>query len=402
MILFELKNIASQSKLPPGCIAFGRGASRSFVKQWLSFWSNVKNDFSFVLILAGSRTAELEGISAAGATSASRKFTAVADAELLLNGPGSHRKFALPPLDGGVSPALISYVSSRFIGVDPIVVSVGLPCLPEFPHLRLEPLVHGPANCVSTGKAMDQERVRSLWDRGFSIGRKLSRPLVLAECVPGGTTTAQAVLTGLGLSVSDLISGSSVEPPRDLKTIVVGRGLKSANFQGRISPYQLLAAIGDPFQPVAVGLLLGARQSGQQVVMAGGSQMVAVLAMALWDLNAEQRRDLVSRVVVGTTAWLATENSSSLKKVGNLELLLDRVGEYFGVNLLGLSTGLRFHTSTHKELRDYERGYVKEGVGAGALALLAQVNGISCNQLVDACDSAIEKLEGTFSEKSID
>ena len=40
-----------------------------------------------LLVLAATRTAEQEGISAAGATAAARRTTAVADAELLLKGP---------------------------------------------------------------------------------------------------------------------------------------------------------------------------------------------------------------------------------------------------------------------------------------------------------------------------
>ena len=49
---------------------------------------------AFFLILAGSQTAEIEGISAAGSTAVSRRYTAVADAELLLRGPMSSKKMA--------------------------------------------------------------------------------------------------------------------------------------------------------------------------------------------------------------------------------------------------------------------------------------------------------------------
>ena len=49
-------------------------------------------------------------------------------------------------------------------------------------------------------------------------------------------------------------------------------------------------------------------------------------------------------------------------------------------------------SSTHQPLRDYERGYVKEGVGAGALLLLAQLRGSSCVDLVLDCERALEQL----------
>ena len=63
-----------------------------------------------LLLLAGTATAAVPGISAAGATPESRRLTAAADAELLLLGPAQLRPHALPPLPAGVSPALIARV----------------------------------------------------------------------------------------------------------------------------------------------------------------------------------------------------------------------------------------------------------------------------------------------------
>ena len=52
---------------------------------------------------------------------------------------------------------------------------------------------------------------------GIAMGLRLRKPLLLAECVPGGTTTALAVLTGIGLSVGEFISGSTRKPAVNLK-----------------------------------------------------------------------------------------------------------------------------------------------------------------------------------------
>ena len=49
---------------------------------------------------------------------------------------------------------------------------------------------------------------------------------------------------------------------------------------------------------------------------------------------------------------------------------------------------LRFHGCTSPALRDYERGYVKEGVGAGGLSLLWQLAGRDPAVLAAACDRA--------------
>ena len=66
--------------------------------------------------------------------------------------------------------------------------------------------------------------------------------------------------------------------------------------------------------------------------------------------------------------------------------------EHLACALSVLCFGVRFHISTLQPLRDYERGYVKEGVGAGALLLLAQLRGCSCADLVLDCEHALEQL----------
>ncbi len=397
LIPFELnKGTISFSKdCSTSCKAFGSAATLGKVESCLATWREGIHDWMVLLVLAGTRTAEIQGISAAGATSDSRRLTALADAELLLQGPSSLRRNPLPPLSGGVSPALISYVASRLIGVSPAVIAAGLFEQPLFPHFLLEPVSLGPSACLTTGKAMSCERVRRLWDRGFQMGLKLRKPLLLAECVPGGTTTAQAVLTGLGLSVSDLISGSARNPPTLLKKMVVERGLRASGLHVNPPPQRLLAAVGDPFQPVAAGLLLGAREAGQQVLLGGGSQMLAVLALALSSLQPSLRAEFVEGVAIATTAWLVEETTSLFKDASGSALLqlIDRVGKHFDVDLFGLSTGLHFHGSSQDVLRDYECGYIKEGVGAGALALMAQIDGVSCKDLVVACEEAVDELQ---------
>jgi len=393
LTLFEKVTDSGPSiKLPFGCKAFGAGVACRNPQNWFDSWMHEFEDFNALLVLAGSLTAEIDGISAAGSTALSRRYTALADAELLLHGPCGSRAFSLPPLPAGVSPALISYVASRFIGVTPLVLAVGLHQMPSFPYLCLECPVNGPAACLSSGHAMSYERVESLWAKGFAMGLKLRKPLLLAECVPGGTTTAQAVLTGLGLSVSSLISGSALMPPVALKTQLISEGLRASKLGLQPSPKKLLAAVGDPFQPVAVGLLLGARQAGQKVLLGGGCQMLAVLALALEELSATLRPDFVEGIVLGTTAWLVDEVNSKDQSKSSLLRLLDVVGDYFGVGLVGMSTGLRFDRSRFQSLQDYETGYVKEGVGAGAFALLAQLHGTSCKELVDACEISLDEL----------
>ncbi len=386
------REIAVNPLLPEECKAFGEGATNKRVKAWLKFWQKSLGNIDFCLVLAGSRTAEVEGISAAGATPASRKYTAIADAEFLLKGPSSNAKWPLPPLESGITPALISYVALQRLGLSPLVIPIGLTQEPVFSHIAIEQPPKGPASCLSTGHAMKISRVEDLWEKGLLMGRRLFNPLLIAECVPGGTTTAQAVLTGLGLPISDFISGSLRNPPVDLKRDLVTRGLKAAGFEGNSSPKKLLAAVGDPFQPFTAGLLIGAREARQQVLLGGGSQMLAIIALALSVIPSSSRQSFVDGISIATTSWLLDEPSQKNKSRNAMLQLTNQVGNFFEVSLMGFASGLRFDRSSYKVLRDYEDGYVKEGVGAGALAFLAQLHGASRTELVDSCEKTIFEL----------
>jgi uncharacterized protein (TIGR00303 family) len=344
-----------------------------------------------LLLLAATATAEQPGISAAGATPQARRFTAAADAELLLLGPAARRPHALPPLPAGVSPALITHVGLRDLGLIPRVrvVDLGCPVAPAVPHLRL-PLVEtaGPAACVSSGEAMKPQRVNALLERGrrWGEGWPPQEPLLLGECVPGGTTTALAVMQGLGLAADGLVSGSLREPAHGLKARLVRQGLAAANLPRTADPLAVLAAVGDPMQVLAVGLLQALAQRRVPVLLAGGSQMAAVLAAALALTAPTRRPALAACCAVATTAWVAEEAGSDLAR------LMQLIGERWEVEPQLQVASLHFHGCSSQALYDYECGYVKEGVGAGGVAVLWELAGRAPAELAQACDQACVQL----------
>ncbi len=378
--------------LPSGVLAFGDGLQDQNFNERLKILQENITNMEFFLILAGSQTAEIDGISAAGSTPVSRRYTAVADAELLLRGPLISKRWPLPPLPAGVSPALISYVASKFLKIKPTIISAGLLQTPPFSHIALESPEMGPSRCLSSGNAMEKTRVKHLLDGGFKLGKKLKKSLLITECVPGGTSTAFAVLLGLGINVNGLISGSYRKPPSELKAKLVNQGLKAAKLNKNPSSVELIAAVGDPFQPIAVGLLMGAIESGQDVLLGGGCQMLAVLALALNEIEPKLRSEVTSKILIGTTSWLVDESLSTAKNRNSFIHLMNHVANHFKVNILGLASGYRFNDSNQKVLRDYEIGYVKEGVGAGALSLLAQIKGLTQKEMVEKCDLEVANL----------
>ncbi len=378
--------------LPAGCKAYGSRATNQDIRDWFSNWTIDSNNIQLILVLAGTKTSEIDGISAAGLTPISRRYTALADAELFLNGFKNEPKWPLPALPAGISPALISHVAAKLLRLDPLIISAGLFERPTFPHLLIEEDSFGPSNCISQGKSMKKSRVNNLLSKSMLIGKDIKKPLVITECVPGGTTTAQAILTGLGIPVGDFIGSSVIEPPLELKKNIVQEGLNAAQLEESPLPEDLMAAVGDPFQPVAVGLLLGAREAEQPVLLGGGSQMLAILALAITFLKPEKRLHFLRGVSIGTTAWLAEEKNAKFTGSNSSFVNLIRLVEnHLNIEILAISSGLRFHESTKKVLRDYEIGYIKEGVGAGALVLLSQLNGVSCRELVDNCEKLIDQ-----------
>ena len=57
------------------------------------------NNFKIFLVIAGTNTSQIPGISAAGINAKSRRITALADAEFLLKGASKDHKYKLPFLN---------------------------------------------------------------------------------------------------------------------------------------------------------------------------------------------------------------------------------------------------------------------------------------------------------------
>lgn len=318
---------------------------------------------ALALVLGFTETGLIPGISAAGATPADRRTTALADAEWMVNGPQPHPIFPLPPLQAGASPALISRAVIAGQAIPLTVFNAGLPQPPTVAHIDLG---GQPAQCLTTSQALPLDIVKHLFQTGLQWGETLAADpttsyLLLAECVVGGTTTALALLQGLGIDAMDRVNSSHPICNHDQKREIVQQGLAQARqIWGEAIPHPLevVAALGDPMQPVVAGMALAASRT-QPVMLAGGTQMLAVygLMVALAQTNSLPWNP--ENVVVGTTRWVAADPTG------------DTVGLAQAMNACLLATDLSFADSRFAALRAYEQGFVKEGVGAGACAIAA-------------------------------
>lgn len=335
-------------------------------------------------VLGFTKTGLIPGISAAGATPEDRRYTAIADAEFLYHGPQQHPRYPLPPLQAGASPVLISRAVVEALSIPVYLFNAGLPTPPAVPAIDLGGTV---AECVHTGQAFAQPVVEHLFQQGLYWGEKLTAEvpasyLILAECVVGGTTTALAVLTALGIAANGRVNSSHPTCNHDQKWHIVQQGLaRLKTLTHSLDALEVVAAIGDPMQPTLAGMAIAAsRQKG--VLLAGGTQMLAVFALA--KALAEQQHLLwqPENIVVGTTRWVAEDSTGDTP---GLAVLIGSVPL--------MATPLSFADSQIPQLQVYEQGYVKEGVGAGGCAIAASLyQGWQQTELL----TAIENLAKRF------
>jgi uncharacterized protein (TIGR00303 family) len=267
------------------------------------------------------------------------------------------------------------------MNVEACFVAAGLRVWPAAP-VRLRTIACGPGGSVADGRAVPE--AKHLFEAGRCLGRELAEHtpyLVLGESVPGGTTTALALLLSLGIPATGRVSGSVPDNSHPLKQAVVERGLAAAGLRpgdGQADPLGAVACLGDPMQPLAAGIAAAATDAGVDVLLAGGSQMVAVAAL----LAALCGPAALDQIALGTTRWVIADPAAD---VAGLTADVSPDLPLLGVNL-------DFSASRHAGLRAYERCLVKEGVGAGGACLAALLSGATLEQLHTAIDRAYDTL----------
>lgn len=305
---------------------------------------------AFVCVLGFTATCLIEGISSAGLTAKDRQVTAIADAELLASGKSTR----LPPLTAGVSPAYIARAVVQQLQFPLYIFNAGLPQPPTVPHIDLGGV---PAQCLTTGQALPLDCVKHLFQQGMRWGETLAKAhpyLILSECVVGGTTTALALLTAFGYSAHGKIGSSHAVCNHEQKWQVVQQGL--SQIPPTADPLTLVSALGDPMQIVVAGMAIAlSNQAG--VLLAGGTQMLAVYALLerlAQTLGLAWQKE---NIIVGTTRWVAEDPTAQVIALA----------QQFPIPFVGGQLCLA--DSQYPELRIYESGFVKEGVGAGGAVI---------------------------------
>jgi len=311
----------------------------------------------FLCVIGVTETAKIQGISAAGENPEITDYTPPADVELLQLGKCKCIPGVPVTPDGIPTPALITMSALKLADIPTLVVSAGLKVKPHVPFMELG---GSPGRDVRTGRALDN--AEEVLNRAKIAGENLSKTadyLVIGESIPGGTTTALSVLLAMGVDAKGKVSSSMPVNPHELKIKTAEEGLKAAGVKaGEFAhdPIKAVSTVGDPVQPALAGLVLGAADR-VPVIMAGGTQMAAVLAVVK-----ASNPTVLDNVAVGTTRWIVADKTADLKGL---------VAEIADVPVL--AADLDFSRSRFDGLRAYDAGVVKEGVGCGGASMAAML-----------------------------
>lgn len=342
----------------------------------------------FVCTVAHTETAEIDGLSGAGATAELRRLTAAADVEALFHGRPLCMA-GVPSNPGGApGPVIITLAGLRMAGLNVVAFDAGLRVQPDAPIVQVADRW---GDSITTGRAVPH--AAELFARGLEHGARLAATadaLLLAESVPGGTTTALSVLCGLGYDAWGKVSSSMPGNAHPQKSEVVRAALAAAGFDAGGPPPSALmvaAAVGDPMQPFVAGLALAAMPT-VPVLLAGGSQMAAVLALMV-RLAADHGLPFDAEAVgIATTGWVAHDPTADLAG------LVAEIGD-----VPVFASDINFSASPYRSLRRYEDFLVKEGVGAGATAVVAALlTDASHADLVAAIEQVYRDIYGASVE----
>ena len=322
-------------------------------------------DAIFVLLAGSTEVSRIPGITSAGASSELTMLTPAVDTEIIIGG----RPMIInePPMtpEGIPTPAIVTKACLDLSGIRSMAVNAGYSVPPKVPFFDTG--LH-PALNPSEVKALPD--FRKAFDAGLYLGELLDgrySVIVLAESVPGGTTTAQVVLSSMGSKVTT--SSTMPSDPVQIKGEIVKKAIgRTGYFMG--NPEMAVEQYGDYMMPLALGISKSVKDS--TILFAGGTQMSAV-----YYLNDKINRNQPNRFQV-TTSWVMDHRGDTVQSLvpsGNL-----------------IVSEVSFSGMEENGLRLYERGYVREGAGMGGALWLASIKEKNKEKIYSEIEQYYRKL----------
>jgi len=323
-----------------------------------------------VLAAGTTATARIEGISAAGADPELMAHTPSADAEILVRGQVVEAPAVPVSPTGCPTPAVVTRAVREAVGFDVTVLDAGLS---SPAGVETVPLGASPGRDVRENRAVPD--VRRVFEAAREAGAGIDDGRVfVAETIPGGTTTALGVLTALGEDWG--VSSSLPENPLELKRRVVRAGLDASGLDpggAAGDPLRAVGRMGDPVLAAVAGVVRGALESGVDVTLAGGTQMLAAAALL-------RHGGVDAPLPLATTSFVAADPGTALREAaGALDLDL-------------AVTDPGFERSEHVAMERYVAGEGKEGVGMGGALAYARGAGVPMADVRESVEAAYNRL----------
>lgn len=330
-----------------------------------------------VLFAGTTATASIDGISAAGARPGLLKHTPGADAELLSYGSTVRSPVVPVSPTGCPTPAVMTRAVRESLGFKVTVVDAGLQEPTAAPTVTV--------GARSGGDIRESDPVPTApgaYEAARQFGRQIpDTEVVVAETIPGGTTTALGVLTALGERES--VSSSLADNPVARKREVVTAGLDASNLDpggAGGDPKLAMREMGDPVLATAAGFAHGAVESGTAVTFGGATQLLAVVALL-------RHAGLDTDFPVETTSFVSDDQTADTE-----ELAAD-----LNVSLTVTDPG--FGGTDHPAMAAYTRGEAKEGVGMGAALAFAERAGVSMTAVREQVRTVYDRVTGKGGEE---
>jgi uncharacterized protein (TIGR00303 family) len=330
---------------------------------------------TFILSMSNTKTANIEGITQAGIPGM-LYLTPILDAEFIALGEvRSLPQMAQTP-KGVPTPALITravHTLKPFGNLE--FLDLGLEQQANINYFKTYEFNINPSDAIDADASIN---AIDLFEKGVAFGQEYEPKtdyVILGESVPSGTTTALATASMLGYDCEDLFSSSFKDDPKNIKNEVVKKALEHADLKEEF--FEKLGTVSDNMIIFNAGFILGSIEKDYKLILAGGTQMAAVLLTVNSILKQMHGSIDSSKLALCTTNWVANDTNSDIKQL--LEMLDFKVNAY--------CSKFDFSLANHPALKLYDEGEAKEGVGAGAALVYASLNGLTKEEITKQVES---------------
>ncbi|MFA6740724.1 MAG: TIGR00303 family protein [Arcobacteraceae bacterium] len=330
---------------------------------------------TFLLSASVTKTCEIPNISQAGIPG-KLYLTPTLDAEFLCTKQVRSMPDIAQTPKGVPTPALITRAVHELKAYSNIeILDLGLDVVPQIDYFKIHDFAIKPSARIDDGAKIS---ALEIFQKGIEFGQNYQINddyVILAESIPAGTTTANATALGLQYECEGYFSSSYKNNPSDIKNQTIGKALKRVDLDADL--FEILSSVSDNMIIFNAGFILGSRVNNLKIVLAGGTQMAAVLLVINSILRSMGGVIDSSNLALCTTKWIIKDENS------NIKALLEQLD--FPMN--AYASTFDFSLSNHPALKLYDEGEAKEGVGCGGALCYASINGLTKEQVTKKIES---------------